>query len=201
MGVAVSGNYAYVADNSRGLRIINIANPAAPTEAGSYDTWGYALGVAVSGNYAYVAIAFSGLRIINIENPAAPTLAGFYYDTPGVARGVAVSGNYAYVADGESGLGIYDISFFAPCPVPRAPDSLVVQFIPTSNVIKLKWSPVTLDTSGAPIVIDRYVVFRSANPGASWDSLGVPTPPDTTLFLDFTATGERGFYQVRAEKD
>ena len=101
-GVAVSGSYAYVADDTYGLRIIDISNPATPTEAGFYDTPGTAYGVAVSGSYAYVADGTSGLRILDVSNPAAPTEAGFY-DTPGTARGVAVSGSYAYVADDSIG--------------------------------------------------------------------------------------------------
>ncbi len=107
--VAVVGNYAYVADYDRGLRIINVSNPAAPTEVGFYDTPGYAYGVAVAGNYAYVADWDSGLRIINVSNPAAPTEVGFY-DTPGSAGGVAVAGNYVYVADLGSGLRIINVS-------------------------------------------------------------------------------------------
>ena len=31
-GVAVAGNYAYVAARTAGLRVINVANPAAPVE-------------------------------------------------------------------------------------------------------------------------------------------------------------------------
>ena len=50
-----STNYAYVADGWSGFRIINISNPASPTEVGYHDTPGYANGVYVSGNYAYVA--------------------------------------------------------------------------------------------------------------------------------------------------
>jgi hypothetical protein len=87
-----------------GLRIINVADPAHPTEAGFYDTPGWAWGVAVSGSYAYVADG-DGLRIINVADPAHPTEVGFY-DTPGWAWGVAVSGSYAYVADGDGGLVI-----------------------------------------------------------------------------------------------
>ena len=82
--VAVSGDYAYVADYDTGLRIINISNPASPSEAGFFDTGGLASGVAVSGSYAYVADDSSGLRILNIANPASPTPVGFY-DTPGNA--------------------------------------------------------------------------------------------------------------------
>jgi len=108
-GVAVSGNYAYVADQLCGLRIINISDPAHPTEAGYYDTPGCAYGLAVSGNYAYVTDYTAGLRIINISDPANPTEAGYCY-TPGYASGVTVSGNYAYVADENTGLRIINIS-------------------------------------------------------------------------------------------
>ena len=38
--MAVAGSYAYVADWDGGLRIINVANPAAPVEVGAYDTPG-----------------------------------------------------------------------------------------------------------------------------------------------------------------
>ncbi|RPH92423.1 T9SS C-terminal target domain-containing protein, partial [candidate division KSB1 bacterium] len=106
--VAVSGDYAYVADGGSGLRVVNITNPAAPFESGFYDTPGVAYGVAVSGNYAYVADESSGLWVVNVTNPAAPSGAG-YYNTPGAAFGVAVSGNYAYVADWYS-LRVVDIT-------------------------------------------------------------------------------------------
>jgi len=54
-GVAVSGNYAYVADGYRGLRVVNITNPSSPLEAGYYDTPGYPNNVAVSGSIACLA--------------------------------------------------------------------------------------------------------------------------------------------------
>jgi len=108
-GVAVAGNYAYVADDEGGLRIINVSDPAAPSEAGFYDTPGDARGVAVAGNYAYIADHYKGLRIINVTDPAAPSEAGFY-DTSWYAKGVAVAGNYAYVAAVGAGLRIINIS-------------------------------------------------------------------------------------------
>ena len=46
-GVALAGNYAYVANGESGLSIIDVSDPTAPTEAGFYDT-GYACGVAVA---------------------------------------------------------------------------------------------------------------------------------------------------------
>ncbi|MDH6083979.1 Calx-beta domain-containing protein [Umezakia ovalisporum] len=107
--VQVVGDYAYVADGSSGLQILNITNPSSPTLTASYDTPDFALGVQVVGNYAYVADGESGLQIINITNPSSPTLIGSF-DTPDFALGVQVVGNYAYVADGDSGLQILNIT-------------------------------------------------------------------------------------------
>ncbi len=108
-GVAVSGAYAYVADGWKGLRVVDVSNPAQPREVGSYDTPGWAEGVAVSGAYAYVADGGASLRVVDVSNPAQPREVGFY-KTPGNAVGVAVSGAYAYVADYREGLRVVDVS-------------------------------------------------------------------------------------------
>jgi hypothetical protein len=47
-GVAVSGDYAYVADGDAGLYIINISNPFSPTQAGLFSTSGPANRVVIS---------------------------------------------------------------------------------------------------------------------------------------------------------
>ena len=70
LGVAVAGNYAYVADGYNGLVIVDVRNPVAPTLKGSYDTAGYSLGVAVAGKYAYVADRENYLVIVDVSNPA-----------------------------------------------------------------------------------------------------------------------------------
>ena len=115
-GVAVSGNYAYVADGWAGLQVIDISNPASPQRVGGYDTRGSVNGVAASGNYAYVAdgyesgnhLAGEGMVVVDISNPASPQRVGGYV-TDGSAWDVAVSGNYAYVA-GSAGLQVINIS-------------------------------------------------------------------------------------------
>jgi hypothetical protein len=108
--VVVAGGYAYVADVDSGLRIIDVASPAAPTEVGFYDTPGNADGVAIAGDYAYVADRWSGLRIINVSNPAAPTETGFY-DVSGLyAFTVAVVGDYAHVVDYHQGVHIVNVT-------------------------------------------------------------------------------------------
>ncbi len=119
LAVAVEGNYAYVnfdanvaymenIENS-GMRIVEISNPASPTEVGFYVSPGVVIEVTIAGTYAYLAAQNGGLHIIDISNPATPIEAGFY-DTPGTSWGVAVAENYAYVADWDRGLRIIDIS-------------------------------------------------------------------------------------------
>ena len=114
-GVTLSadGNYAYVADRSSGLQIIDVSTPASPTRVGTYNTSGYAYGVTLSsdGKYAYVADGSPGLQIIDVSTPASPTRVGTY-NTSGSAYGVTLSadGKYAYVADGSPGLQIIDVS-------------------------------------------------------------------------------------------
>jgi hypothetical protein len=105
-GVAVSGNYAYVADGISGLQIIDISDSSNPTFKGLYNT--SSNGVDISGNYACIAADTSGLQIIDISDPSNPTFKGSC-DTPNNARGVVVFENYAYVTD-TSGLLIIDIS-------------------------------------------------------------------------------------------
>jgi len=101
--VAISGNYAYLADD--GLRIINVSNPASPYIVGNYDV--NVQTMAVNGGYAYLSIRGGGLKILNISNPANPTLVGSY-DSNSYFSAVTINGNYAYL--GTVGLKILDIS-------------------------------------------------------------------------------------------
>jgi len=109
--VAVSGSYAYVADDWAGLRVIDFSTPGSPFEVGFFDTCGIANDVIVSGSYAYIADGPQGLRVIDISTPVSPFEVGFF-DTPlGWTYGVAVSGSYAYVAEGNRpSLRVIDVS-------------------------------------------------------------------------------------------
>jgi hypothetical protein len=108
-GLALSGNYGYVACSSSGLQIIDITDPSNPTFKGSHDTPHSAQKVVLSGNYAYVADGVAGLQIIDVTDPSNPIFKGSY-DTPDLAYDVALSENYAYVAAGGSGLQIIDVT-------------------------------------------------------------------------------------------
>ncbi len=106
LDVAVSGSYAYVADNNS-FRIIDVSDPYWMSEVGYLETPEYAIGVAVHGNYAYLADANLGLRIIDVSDPMNPT------DVAGVSGGVlglTIENNYVYLARGSAGFHVIDVT-------------------------------------------------------------------------------------------
>jgi hypothetical protein len=112
--IVLVGNYAYLANATGGLRIIDIADPTAPVAVGHYThPWLRATEVVVKNELAYVT-GWSGVTfsVINVANPTAPYWVGGYNRAD--ARGLEVSGNYAYVAGGigvsNAWLDIIDIS-------------------------------------------------------------------------------------------
>ena len=82
--VVVSGNYAFLADASYGLRIVNIEEPTNPVEVGKYETIVYeeeggAYKIAVNGTRAYLVSDTRGLLMLDISNTVKPKLVGQYY--------------------------------------------------------------------------------------------------------------------------
>ena len=104
--VAVSGNHAYVAEET-GLRVIDISNPAVPQVVG--DIAINASAVAISGNYAYVVQLNQALYVFDVSDPPNPEFVGAY-TTNGYFQDVVVSGSYAYLADRITGVHIVDVT-------------------------------------------------------------------------------------------
>lgn len=105
-GLAVAGNYVYVADGRAGLHTIDISDPAHPREVGFYQMQAWPQDLVVLGNYAYVTDLW-GLRILNISDPTHPREVSFY--NTGQTHSIAIAGNYAYVA-AENGLHVVNIA-------------------------------------------------------------------------------------------
>jgi len=108
-GLAVAGQYAFVAAGDKGLAIIDISDPEDPMPPVYRDTTGDSQDVAVVGTYAYVADGGGGLAVIDVSDPVNPG-APVYIDTTGYARGITAYGSYVYIADRENGLAIIDVS-------------------------------------------------------------------------------------------
>ena len=77
ISAVVAGDYLYVANSFDGLMIIDISEPANPTEIGHYDT-NNAKDIAIGGDYAYIADTNSGLAINDISDPRNPSKEGHY---------------------------------------------------------------------------------------------------------------------------
>ena len=92
------------------------------------------------------------------------------------------------------------VSPLEPDAPPAAVDDLASA--KSSGDIALTWSPVTQDTSGNPLTVDRYVIYRDDDPTAEpADSIGYSTG---TNYTDPGAAGTEGtnyYYVVRAASD
>jgi hypothetical protein len=132
-GVAVSGNYAYVAAQGcltqqpcqnpnvgDSLVVIDISSPSNPTIVATIKNsnlpapWAgsgalkHPTAVAVSGNYAYVTASYTNrLTVIDISNPLSPTIVSSIQDANKLDFDVdvAVANGYAYVADQGTATG------------------------------------------------------------------------------------------------
>jgi len=139
--VAVRGNYAYVAAADHGLRVVDVSDPAHPSEVG-FDNTLRAIGVQVAGSYAYVTDGYGGLYCVNVSDAAHPTQAGEYHsmatmngvavDTSGLAY-IAYSYYPGSVTYGDHGLRVLNVSQplsvteVGFCEMPERGDSVVVK--------------------------------------------------------------------------
>jgi hypothetical protein len=70
--LTVDGHYAYIANGDLGLRVIDISDPAHPTDAALYDTAGVARAVDIQGDTIYVGDGQGGVYILHLGAPVPP---------------------------------------------------------------------------------------------------------------------------------
>lgn len=117
--LVLDGALAYIANNSAGLTIVDVSDPAAPRVIANLDT-GTALGITKRDHIVYLAMYDQGLHIIDVSEPTAPLLLGSVV-TPGLAYAVAAVDGAAYVAS-LGGVCVVDCSdLSAPRFVSRLP--------------------------------------------------------------------------------
>lgn len=133
------GEYAFVADCSYGLTVVDVMDPTTPQVVGGLQLQGIATGVHVDGSLAYLSAREAGLRVLDIANPLQPVEVG-YHDTPGYAYDVFFDPPYIYVAADTAGLLIYEYLGTAVeeiSPVDLTPSFHLQQSIITGNYIQL----------------------------------------------------------------
>ena len=101
-----SGKYLYVAAADRGVQVLDVSSPSAPSEVSSVRTTD-AADVLVMGTWGFVADGGGGVRVIDISNPASPVL--LPAAVRGDARRLALTGNLLLAA-GADGVSIIDVS-------------------------------------------------------------------------------------------
>ncbi len=109
--VWVQGRYAYLTGSGGRLIIVDVANPAAPSQiASSGFLMVGASGLAVQGRYAYVS-AQTTFNVVDVSNPASPALAASAPLPSSSANALAIQGRYAVIAgDTSNYLSIFDVS-------------------------------------------------------------------------------------------
>jgi hypothetical protein len=74
--IDVAGNYAYLADETEGLAIVDVSTPLRPLSIGSYGLGGFAPRIQLVGSRAYFATAQDGFAVLDVEEPVAPVRLG-----------------------------------------------------------------------------------------------------------------------------
>lgn len=147
------------------VAIVDVTEPASPSEIDRLPTAGWTESLAVKGNRAILASREAGVHIVEVPQTGPPQLEGRLAElTPDVADeralGIAVQGDYAFVGACAAGMAVVDISN------PTDP-----QLVATSD-----WQPGSQSCDGQVViegnlsfVVDPghgVVVFDVANPSA-----------------------------------
>lgn len=187
-GVALSNNYAYVADSYSGLRVIDVNEPGLPLLTDTYNTPGTSRDVDVLGDYAFIADGTQGLRIVNVSDPyniyseGSETIGGDSY-------GVATTGNRTYVANYDSdGTDVYNLgSSSQTLYIGRnASNEYAAQsFIPSAGIIS--GVIVRISDTGNPSG-DLLVHLRTSITGADMAVGTIPQGSTSGSYQNITAT-------------
>ena len=102
------GRYAYLANRTSGLDILDVQDPRSPAQVGHLFTGGDAFSVHVVGHHAYLADGPKGLQVLDVSDPTKPKLVS-QSDTQGRANSVHVVGGLAYVACANARVRIFDV--------------------------------------------------------------------------------------------
>ena len=106
-GIEVVGSYIFLANGTRGIKIIDNADSIHPLEVGRFPT-DNAKDIVIRAERAYIADGSRGIKILDIYDPGNPILLGSRKTTD--ATKLTLSGNTVFIADGRAGIKIIDIS-------------------------------------------------------------------------------------------
>ena len=97
--------------SERGLRILNILNPAQPTLMGWINFSGGCPGsLWISGSFAFCGHYDVGIQIVDIASPAAPIALGYYSIAGGLSSNITGEGSFLYYSSDYRRLNVLDVS-------------------------------------------------------------------------------------------
>ena len=118
-------NYAFIADGTNGMQIINVTQVNLPDSVSSFDTDGSANDITVANIsndlYAFISDYYSGLVIVDVSDPTNPVLAAVLNVAGGGAfvttTTVDAVNEIAYVGLSTGQVSVFDLS-----PLPNEPN-------------------------------------------------------------------------------
>ncbi|MBN2441024.1 MAG: hypothetical protein JXJ04_06750 [Spirochaetales bacterium] len=107
-GIAIKDNYAILADNIRGIRIIDVSDPATPVISGTIQTE-CAHNIVINNTIGYLADGDGGVKVIDLSNPANASVIT-EIPTTDPAIDLVIQDNILYVTENYYYLTLIDIS-------------------------------------------------------------------------------------------
>lgn len=95
LNITVKNNYAYIANDSFGLRILNISSPDSLYEVGFINTNGSVKDLCIVGEYVFLACGLYGVMSINVQDPSNPIFIDDF-TTAGECKSVNISDSMLY---------------------------------------------------------------------------------------------------------
>jgi hypothetical protein len=92
--------HALVADYFKGMVVVNVSNPTAPSIETMVFAGDQAVDITIDNDRAYVASYLAGLQILDVSDPTKPTYLGSYDTTgsPGTVRSATARDSFAFVS-------------------------------------------------------------------------------------------------------
>jgi hypothetical protein len=178
--LTISGTLAYTACHDRGVRVVDISDPAVLCDGSVIGSWsaGYAMGIEVAGSVAFVANGKRGLSVLDLtalqddDVMTQPEQIGSYY-TGGTAHGSRFRSGLLVVADGPEGLKVLDVT-------------------EVSNPVEI--GSVAVEDARDIALIPGYVLVADANRGLIVCDLTDPSAPVLREIL-----GSEGVFRVEVQ--
>jgi hypothetical protein len=108
-GLALKGDFAFIANSSTGLELFDISDPTHPQKVRTVQATPGAWDIHLLDERLYLSCHHFGVRILDVSDPSDARVMGSL-DNGGEAYGVFALGNSLYVADLQDGVEVLDIS-------------------------------------------------------------------------------------------